>query len=103
VGSRVALVTGGGTGIGAATARRLAAGRSMAELEMIGGTRARFTGTDDVAGLDDAMRDFPDQVAAGYSTFCMKPSQHTDDVGEVEGLCRRMVAHLERLESERAD
>ena len=78
-----------------------AAGRSITELEMIGGTRARFTGTDDVADLDDAMRDIADQVAAGYTTFCMKPSQHTDDIGEVGGLCRRMVDHLARLEAER--
>ena len=46
--------------------------------------------------LDDAMRDVSDQVAAGYTTFCMKPSQHTDDIDEVEDLCRRMVEHLAR-------
>lgn len=78
-----------------------AGGRSMAELELIGGTRARFAGSDDVADLDDAMRDLPDQIAAGYTTFCMKPSQHTDDIREVDGLCRKMVEHLDRLEAER--
>lgn len=75
----------------------LAAGRSMDELELVGGTRARFLGPDDLADLDDAMHDFPDQIADGYTTFCMKPSQHTDDPSQVESLCRRMVTRLSQL------
>lgn len=75
------------------------AGRSIGELELIGGTRARFVGSDDVADLDAAMADFPDQIAGGYTTFCMKPSQHTDDPDEVERLCASMVARLGDLES----
>ncbi len=73
------------------------AGRSWADLEMIGGTRARFAGTDDVADLGDSMVDFPAQIAAGYTTFCMKPSQHTDAVAEVPRLCGQMVDHLAAL------
>lgn len=68
-----------------------AAGRDIAELELVGGTRATFAGTDDVADIDAAMADFGDQIAAGYTTFCMKPSQHTDHLHEVEALCRHMV------------
>ena len=68
---------------------------------MIGGTRATFTGADDLADLDASMSSFPDQVAAGFSTFCMKPSQHTNDLAEVESLCRRMVARLAELEPRR--
>lgn len=74
-----------------------AAGRSISELEMIGGTRATFDGTDDVADLEAAMATFADQYAAGYSTFCMKPSQHTNDLDEVPAICRTMVRHLETL------
>ncbi len=80
-----------------------AAGRDMAELEMIGGTRATFTGPDDVADLDDAMADLGTQFDDGYTTFCMKPSQHTDDIDDVGSLCVRMVAHLETLEDARGE
>ena len=71
-----------------------AAGRSMDELELIGGTRATFQGTDDCADLTEAMADFPDQIAAGYTTFCIKPSQHTDDPADVEGLVKQMTDFL---------
>jgi alkanesulfonate monooxygenase SsuD/methylene tetrahydromethanopterin reductase-like flavin-dependent oxidoreductase (luciferase family) len=74
-----------------------AAGRDMHELEMIGGTRAAFTGADDVADVMASMATFPDQLAAGYTTFCMKPSQHTDDLDEVPAICRRMVEYLRRV------
>ena len=77
------------------------AGRSPTDLEMIGGTRAAFAGADDLADLDAAMSSFPDQIASGFSTFCMKPSQHTDDPAEVESLCQRMVAYLAELEPHR--
>jgi probable F420-dependent oxidoreductase len=74
-----------------------AAGRSLAEVEMIGGTRAAFVGRDDVADPIASMVTFPEQLAAGYTTFCMKPSQHTDVVDEVPDVCRVMVDHLRSL------
>ena len=73
------------------------AGRSLDELEMVGGTRAAFDGPDDIADLDKSMASFDEQVAQGYTTFCMKPSQHTDDVADVESLCERMVGRLSLL------
>ncbi|MDG1409796.1 MAG: TIGR03619 family F420-dependent LLM class oxidoreductase [Acidimicrobiales bacterium] len=76
------------------TAGMTAAGRDISELEQIGGTRARFTGADDVADIDASMADFPDQLAAGYTTFCMKPAQHVNTMDEVPALCRRMVDHV---------
>ncbi len=74
-----------------------ASGRSVSELEMIGGTRATFEGSDDLADLDVSMANFAEQFAAGYTTFCMKPSQHTNDLDEVPAICRSMVRHLETL------
>ncbi len=74
-----------------------AAGRSVDELEKIGGTRARFTGAHDVAGVGQSMTTFPEQLAAGYTTFCMKPSQHTDNVSDLAVICRQMVAYVETL------
>ena len=73
------------------------AGRSPDDLEMIGGTRATFDGPDDIADLDESMASFDEQVAQGYTTFCMKPSQHTDDVADVESLCERLVGRLSLL------
>ena len=71
-----------------------AAGRSLDELELIGGTRARFTGTDDCADLAESLADIPEQVAAGYTTFCIKPSQHTDEPAAVGSLIEQMVETL---------
>lgn len=72
-----------------------AAGRSLDELELIGGTRARFQGADDCADLTEALADIPEQVAAGYTTFCIKPSQHTNEPTMVGPLIEQMVATLE--------
>lgn len=79
-----------------------AAGRDLADVEMIGGTRASFAGRDDVADPLVSMATFPEQLAAGYTTFCMKPSQHTDAVDEVPAICRTMVEHLASLAGEPA-
>jgi probable F420-dependent oxidoreductase len=75
-----------------------AAGRDVSELELVGGTRATFRGADDVADLDAAVADFPAQIERGYTTFCMKPSQYTDDPSEVPGICRRMVRYCQSLD-----
>lgn len=72
-------------------------GRDLAEIELVGGTRATFDGPDSVADVEASMADVERQVEQGFTTFCMKPSQHTDDLAEVEDVCHRMVAHLDRL------
>lgn len=78
-----------------------AAGRSIDEIELIGGTRATFDGPDSVADVERAMADIPDQIARGYSMFCMKPSQYTDDIGEVADVCARMQALVADLDISR--
>lgn len=80
--------------LAAIDAAMTAAGRSIDDLELIGGVRAAFTGPDDVADVAESMVTVPDQLAAGYRTFCMKPSQHTDAVDEVPAICRAMVDRL---------
>lgn len=67
-----------------------AGGRDIAELELVGGTRATFDGPDSVADVERAMADIPEQITRGYTTFCMKPSQYTDDPAEVLEICLRM-------------
>lgn len=74
-----------------------AAGRDLGELELVGGTRARFTGADDVADLDAAMASFDEQWARGFNTFCLKPAQHTNDPAEVGEVCHRAVERLRRM------
>ncbi len=80
-------------------ARGLAgAGRDISEIELVGGTRATFASPDAVADVGEALAAIDEQVAAGYSLFCMKPSQYTDDIGEVAAICRRMVEYCDRLD-----
>ena len=76
-----------------------AAGRSIDEIELVGGTRATFASPDAVADVDEAMAAVDAQVAAGYTLFCMKPSQYADDIREVAGICRRMVGYCARFDS----
>ena len=77
-----------------------AAGRRLDDLEMIGGTRATFDTPDSVADLELSMATIPAQIEAGYTTFCMKPSQHTDDVADVPRICREMVERLAEFADE---
>ena len=70
-----------------------AAGRSMQELEVVGGLRPRFPDARRPADLDEAAQSIAAQVAQGYTAICFNPSQYTDDVAEVPQLCRRLVAH----------
>ena len=75
-----------------------AAGRDPDAIEMVGGTRAVFSGADDTADIDAAMADFGDQIDAGFTTFCVKPSQHTDDPDEVRALCEHIVSRAARFD-----
>lgn len=71
------------------------AGREIGELELVGGIRGRFTGTEDVADLGEALATIPEKVAAGYRSICFKPSMFTDALDEVPDVCRRVVAALD--------
>jgi probable F420-dependent oxidoreductase len=73
------------------------AGRSIDELELVGGTRATFAGPDAVADLDAAFEHVPAQVERGFTSFCLKPSQFTDDPSDVGRICERAVARLAEL------
>jgi probable F420-dependent oxidoreductase len=77
--------------LGELRAALAAAGRDMAELEVVGGIRPRFRDENSPADLDEAAEQIPAQLAAGYTTICFKPSQYTDDPAAVGDLCRRLV------------
>lgn len=75
----------------------IAAGRSMAELEMVGGIRGRFEGADDVADIDEALAALPQQLEQGYTTICFKPAMFVRTVDEVPALIAHLRAEGERL------
>jgi probable F420-dependent oxidoreductase len=66
------------------------AGRDIDELEVVGGIRPRFPDDNSPGDIDEAAESIPAQLSAGYTTICFKPSQYTDDPGEIGSLCRRL-------------
>ena len=74
-----------------------AAGRDIRELELVGGTRAVFPDRHGVADLGRALEAIPPQAAAGFTTFCIKPSQFTDDPRDVGRLCQDIIRRVDNL------
>ncbi|MBR7838724.1 TIGR03619 family F420-dependent LLM class oxidoreductase [Actinospica durhamensis] len=74
-----------------------AAGRSVDELELVGGTRAVFPDEHSCADVGAAMADIPAQIERGFTTFCVKPSQFTDDPDGVGALCREVMRRAAAL------
>ncbi|MFI7703985.1 TIGR03619 family F420-dependent LLM class oxidoreductase [Nonomuraea sp. NPDC049480] len=73
------------------------AGRDPSTLELIGGTRATFRDEDSCADLAPALEHIPERMAAGYTTFCIKPSQFIDDPAEVGNFCREVIRRVTAL------
>jgi probable F420-dependent oxidoreductase len=74
-----------------------AAGRDPVELEMVGGTRGTFPDAGSTADLSAALASIPEQVQAGFTTICIKPSQFTNDPSVVPRLCREIVDRVNAL------
>jgi probable F420-dependent oxidoreductase len=74
-----------------------AAGRDPASLELVGGTRAVFDTPDGVADLGQALAGIGPQAEAGFTTFCIKPSQFTDDPDDVGRLCREIIRRVDGM------
>jgi probable F420-dependent oxidoreductase len=75
----------------------LAAGRDPRGLELVGGTRAVFPDSRSVAGLGQALATIAPQAEAGFTTFCIKPSQFTDDPQDVGRLCREIIRRVDGM------
>jgi probable F420-dependent oxidoreductase len=73
------------------------AGRAPGDLELVGGTRGRFGGPSDVADLATALDPIPAQVARGFTTICIKPSQFVDDAASVGPFCVEVVERVAAL------
>jgi probable F420-dependent oxidoreductase len=80
-------------------AAMLAAGRDPGRLELVGGTRAAFPDRRSTADLGQALATIPAQIEAGFSTFCIKPSQFTDDPADVRRLCADIIRRVGQLAS----
>ena len=75
------------------------AGRNLAELEMVGGTRGRFARPDGVADLGEALASIPAQLERGFTTICIKPSQFVDDPNQIGPFCREVVDRIDAIVS----
>lgn len=73
------------------------AGRALGDLELVGGVRAVFPDDYSCADLGQAMAAIPAQLAQGYTTFCLKPSQFIDDGADIGRFCRDVVRRAEQL------
>ncbi len=73
------------------------AGRDVGDLELIGGTRAEFLDDHSCADLGQAMSSIPEQLADGYTTFAVKPSQFIDDGALISVFCREVIRRAEAM------
>ena len=73
------------------------AGRDIADLELVGGTRGRFSDAHSPADLDEALATIPAQVERGFTSICIKPSQFLDDPSRHAAWCRDVVAKIGAL------
>ncbi len=67
------------------------AGRDLAELELVGGMRAVFPDDSSPSTLEPALASLPGQIARGFGTFCIKPSQFVDEIDRYPDWCRSVV------------
>ena len=73
------------------------AGRDVAEVEMVGGTRAMFADDDSCADLGAAMAPIAEQIERGFTTFCVKPSQFIDSADDLPAFLRDVMRRAEAL------
>lgn len=66
------------------------AGRSMSELELVGGIRGRFDSPEAIADVDEALAALPQQLDRGFTTICFKPAMFCRTVDEVPALIARL-------------
>ncbi len=74
-----------------------AAGRTIEEIEMVGGTRVEFPDATSTASLVTALDGIPEQMEMGFTTFCIKPSIFIDDRAEHAAFCREVVHRCSQI------
>ncbi|MGW0661110.1 TIGR03619 family F420-dependent LLM class oxidoreductase [Streptodolium elevatio] len=73
------------------------AGRDADALEMVGGIRPTFPDDNSPAPIALALESIPEQMARGFTTICVKPSQYIDERAEIPSLCREIVRRVSAL------
>ena len=76
-----------------------AAGRDLADLELVGGMRAVFPDDHSPSPLEPAIASLPAQLERGFTTFCIKPSQFIDQISGYPAWCREVVERVGTLAS----
>ena len=71
-----------------------AAGRDLAELELVGGMRAVFPDDHSPSSLEPALDSLPAQIERGFTTFCIKPSQFVDEIDAYPAWCHEVVERV---------
>jgi probable F420-dependent oxidoreductase len=79
-----------------------AAGRSLDELELVGGLRPMFPDDDSPSPLEPALAQLPWLLGHGLTTVCIKPSQYLDDADRFPDWCRDVVARVGEVAHEHA-
>jgi len=70
------------------------AGRDVAELEFVGGMRAVYPDDESPSPLEPALASLPSQIARGFETFCIKPSQFIDDMARYPAWCNEVAERV---------
>jgi probable F420-dependent oxidoreductase len=73
------------------------AGRSLDDLELVGGTRVAFPSDDSVAPLPEALEEIPRQMDLGFTTFVIKPSIFIDERDQHAAFCREVITRVADL------
>ena len=73
-------------------------GRSIDELEIVGGMTGIFRDATGVASLDEALAQVAPQAASGVRAVLVKPSQFIDHADRFPEFAREIVAKVKRLE-----
>jgi alkanesulfonate monooxygenase SsuD/methylene tetrahydromethanopterin reductase-like flavin-dependent oxidoreductase (luciferase family) len=74
-----------------------AAGRDVADLELIGGVRADFPDDHSCADIGKAMDTIPAQLEKGFTTICVKPSMFIDDASEVPAFSADVMRRADTM------
>ena len=70
-------------------------GRSIDEIELVGGLRPTFTDARRPADIGQALERLPWLLEQGYSAICFNPSQFVEDLADVPALCRHLSERVE--------
>ncbi|CAB5052084.1 unannotated protein [freshwater metagenome] len=74
-----------------------AAGRSLSDIELVGGINGNFETPNSLLDLDRVLEPLPAKVEAGFGTICFKPSMYIDDAKEMGAFCRSLIKKSDAL------